>query len=76
YTADLKDTELYKQLQNKDIALKDGDKVVGVPYAMETYGLIYNKSLLKKYTELKDAKVKSAEEINSFDKLKAVADDI
>ncbi len=76
YTADLKDTELYKQLQNKDIALKDGDKVVGVPYAMETYGLIYNKALLKKYTELKDAKVKSAEEINSFDKLKAVADDI
>ncbi|RFT32617.1 ABC transporter substrate-binding protein, partial [Bifidobacteriaceae bacterium NR019] len=76
YTADLKDTELYSQLQNKDIALKDGDKVVGIPYAMETYGLIYNKALLKKYTELKDAKVKSAEEINSFDKLKAVADDI
>ena len=72
----MKDTELYSQLQNKDIALKDGDKVVGIPYAMETYGLIYNKALLKKYTGLKDAKVKSAEEINSFDKLKAVADDI
>lgn len=76
YTADLKDTELYKQLQNPDIALKDGDKVVGIPYAMETYGLIYNKDLLKKYTDRADAKVKSVEEINSFDKLKAVADDI
>lgn len=76
YTADLKDTELYKQLQNPDIALKDGDKVVGVPYAMETYGLIYNKELLKKYVGLKDAKVKSVEEINNFDKLKEVADDI
>ena len=45
YTDDMTDTEPYKQLINKDVALKDGSKVVGVPYAMETYGLIYNKDL-------------------------------
>ena len=76
YTADLKDTEIYKQLQNPDVALKDGDKVVGVPYVMETYGLIYNKDILNKYFGLSGAKAKSVEDINSFDKLKAVADDM
>ena len=76
YTADLKDTGIYNELNNKDIALKDGDKVVGIPYVMETYGIIYNKDLLKKYTELPGAKIKDAKEIDSFDKLKEVADDM
>ena len=43
YTADMSNTDVYKELANQDVALKDGDKVVGVPYVMETYGLIYNK---------------------------------
>lgn len=76
YTADLSQTELYKQLDDSNVALKDGDKVVGVPYAMETYGLIYNKDLLNKYFKLSDAAAKSVDEINSFDKLKEVADGI
>ncbi|MFY1995995.1 ABC transporter substrate-binding protein, partial [Bifidobacterium animalis subsp. lactis] len=76
YTADLKDTGIYNELNNKDIALKDGDKVVGIPYVMETYGIIYNKDLLKKYTELPGAKIKDVKEIDSFDKLKEVADDM
>ncbi|MCO6559284.1 MAG: ABC transporter substrate-binding protein [Bifidobacterium sp.] len=76
YTADLKDTVPYKQLQNPDVALKDGSKVVGVPYVMETYGLIYNKAILQKYFALSGAKAKSIEDINSFAKLKAVADDM
>ncbi|RYN12056.1 ABC transporter substrate-binding protein [Bifidobacterium animalis subsp. animalis] len=76
YTADLKDTGIYNELNNKDIALKDGDKVVGIPYVMETYGIIYNKDLLKKYTKLPGAKIKDVKEINSFDKLKEVSDDM
>ena len=76
YTADLKDTGIYNELNNKDIALKDGDKVVGVPYVVEYYGIIYNKDLLKKYTELPGAKIKDVKEIDSFDKLKEVADDM
>ena len=69
-------TEVYKQLQNQDVALKDGDKVVGVPYVMETYGLIYNKDILNKYFSTSGAKAKSIKDINSFSKLKAVADDM
>lgn len=76
YTADMSNTEVYKQLTSEDLALKDGNKVVGVPYAMETYGLIYNKPLLAKYFALPDAAVKSVDEINSFKKLKEVADGI
>ena len=76
YTADMSNTEPYKQLVNKKVALKDGNKVVGVPYAMETYGLIYNKSILNKYFGLDGAKAKSIDDINSFDTLKAVADDM
>ncbi|OZG53145.1 ABC transporter substrate-binding protein [Alloscardovia macacae] len=76
YTADLSKSYIYEQLNDKDMALKDGDKVVGVPYVTETYGLIYNKDILAKYFALSDAAVKSVDEINSFDKLKAVADGI
>ncbi|MGH2168416.1 carbohydrate ABC transporter substrate-binding protein, partial [Enterococcus faecalis] len=43
---------------------------------VEYYGIIYNKDLLKKYTELPGAKIKDAKEINSFDKLKEVSDDM
>ncbi|OZG61834.1 ABC transporter substrate-binding protein [Bifidobacterium lemurum] len=76
YTADMSDTEVYKQLQNQDVALTDGDKVVGIPYVMETYGLIYNKDILNKYFALDGAKATSIEDIDSFDALKAVADDM
>ena len=76
YTADMKDTEPYNQLINKDVALKDGDKVVGVPYVMETYGLIYNKDILNKYIATDGAKIKSVDDIDNFDTLKAVADDM
>ncbi len=76
YCYDLKDSKLYSYLKSDDFALKDGDKVDGIAYVIETYGIIYNKSLLKKYCALDNAVIKDASEINSFDKLKAVADDI
>ena len=76
YTADMSNTEVYKELQNQDVALKDGDKVVGVPYVMETYGIIYNKDILNKYFALDGATAKSIDEIDNFDTLKAVADDM
>ena len=73
YTADMSNTDVYKELANQDVALKDGDKVVGVPYVMETYGLIYNKDILNKYFALDGAKATSMDEIDNFDTLKAVA---
>ena len=66
---DLRDTALYRHLKSDEFALIEGQEVLGVAYAIETYGLIVNRSLLAKagYTP---------EEITSFDKLKAVAEDI
>lgn len=49
YCYDLKDSQLYSQLTNQDFALKEGDSVYGIAYVVETYGIIYNKTLLKKY---------------------------
>ncbi len=76
YCYDLKDSDLYKQVKSDEFVLKDGDAVPGIAYVIETYGIIYNKSLLKKYCEMDGAKVKDASEISSFAKLKEVADDI
>lgn len=76
YCYDLKDSDVYKQVKSDNFVLKDGDSVQGIAYVIETYGLIYNKSLLAKYCEMDGAKIKDASEINSFAKLKEVADDI
>ena len=76
YCYDLSDTELYKQLTSDSFALKDGDKVAGVAYVIETYGLIYNKALLNEYIAKDYAVIEDAAEINNFDTLKAVAEDI
>ena len=76
YTTDMSDTEPYKQLKDQSMALKDGDKVAGVPYVVESCGLIYNKDLLAKYIATDGAKIKSVDDIDNFDTLKAVADDI
>ncbi len=49
YTADLKDTELYKHLTDKTMAVTDGDGVYGIPYVVEGYGIIYNNAIMTKY---------------------------
>ena len=76
YTADLKDTDLYKHLLNEDLAIKDGDGVYGIPYVEEGYGIIYNQAIMDKYFALDGAKAKSIDEINNYDKLKEVAEDM
>ncbi len=69
YCYDLKDSDIVKQVTSDDFLLKDGDAVDGIGYAIESYGIIYNKNLLKKagYTQ---------DDIKSFDDLKKVAEDI
>lgn len=69
YCADLSGTDVDNELTNKAYELKDGDKVAGIGYVTEAYGLITNKALLKKAGY-------DASEITSFDKLKEVAEDI
>jgi raffinose/stachyose/melibiose transport system substrate-binding protein len=76
YCYDLSGSDIYSQVKSDDFVLKDGDAVDGIAYVIETYGIIYNKTLLDEYCQMDGAVVSSAEEINSFDKLKAVADDI
>lgn len=77
YCYDLKDSAVYKNLKSDDFALiSDDGQVQGVAYVIETYGLIYNKDIIEDYCEMDGAKIKDASEINSFAKLKEVADDM
>ena len=51
YCADLSSSEIYNQLTSKDYALEEDGKVYGIAYVIETYGIIYNKTLLQKYCD-------------------------
>lgn len=78
YCADLSDSELYKHLTDKALAVTDGDRVVGIPYVVEGYGIVYNKAITDKYFALKNKATdyKSMDEINNFSKLKAIVEDM
>ncbi|MGN0157270.1 MAG: ABC transporter substrate-binding protein [Lachnospiraceae bacterium] len=77
YCKDLTDTELYKALSDKSLAVTGDDGgVYGVPYTVETYGIIYNNAIMEKYFATADAKAASVDEINNFDTLKAVVEDM
>ena len=69
YCYDLSKSDIYGQLTSKDFALTEGDAVLGIAYVIESYGIIVNKTLLSKagYT---------VDQINSFAKLKEVAESI
>lgn len=69
YCYDLSGTEVYSQLTSDSYALKDGDAVDGIAYVIESYGIIVNKTLLDKAGY-------SVDDIQSFDDLKKVAEDI
>ncbi|MBQ6896790.1 MAG: ABC transporter substrate-binding protein [Oscillospiraceae bacterium] len=69
YCYDLTGTEVLGQLTNDGFALKNGDAVAGIAYVVESYGIIANKALLAEAGY-------APEDINSFAKLKEVAEDI
>lgn len=78
YCADLSDTELYKHLTDKSLAVTSNGKVYGIPYVVEGYGIIYNKAITDKYFALSNraTSFNSMDEINNFAKLKALCDDM
>lgn len=78
YCADLSDTELYKHLTDKSLAVVVEGKVYGIPYVVEGYGIIYNKAITDKYFALdnKETAYKSMDEIKSFNALKSVVEDM
>ncbi len=76
YTADLSGSEIYSHLADKSIAITDGDGVYGIPFAIEGYGIIVNNKIMDQYFALDGAKATSLDEINTFAKLKEVAEDM
>ena len=69
YCYDLSGSAVYGELTSDGFALKDGNKVAGVAYVVESYGLITNVKLLAEAGY-------SIDDIQSFADLKAVAEDI
>ncbi|MDR1374942.1 MAG: ABC transporter substrate-binding protein [Treponema sp.] len=78
YCADLKDTALYGWLLDKGMAVSSGKGVYGIPYAIETYGILYNDAIMRKYFALpnKAVTISNAREIKNFAALKAVVEDM
>ncbi len=78
YAADLTDTAIYENMKDQSMALTsdDGSQILAIPYAIETYGIIYNKSLLNDYFAADWSSIKSLDKLNNFDALKTVADEI
>ncbi len=78
YCADLSETELYKHLTDKNLAVTVGGNVYGIPYVVEGYGIIYNKEITDKYFALTDraTNYKSMDEIKSFNALKEIVEDM
>ena len=76
YCADLSNTVLAENLKSDGFALIEDGKMLGIAYVIETYGIIYNKTLLAKYCTLENAVISDASEIVNFATLKAVAEDI
>lgn len=74
--AALDNTNFYKLLADKSMALSVDGKVGAIPYAVEGYGIIYNQAIMNKYFALSGAKAKSMDEINNFATLKAVVEDM
>ncbi len=78
YCADLTGTELYQHLTDKNSALSFDGKCYGIPYTVEGYGIIYNKEITDRYfaLESKATPFESMEDIDNFEKLKALAEDM
>ncbi|GHV95489.1 ABC transporter substrate-binding protein [Spirochaetia bacterium] len=79
YCADLKNTSVYGWLLDKSMAVTEGGGVYGIPYAVETYGILYNDAIMRKYFALSNRAVKNISDtrgINNFATLKAVVEDM
>ena len=69
YCYDLAGSGIYNELTSESFALKEDGKVYGIGYVIESYGLIANKTLLAQAGY-------DVASINSFEALKACAEDI
>lgn len=78
YCADITSCALYEHLTDKDLAIKEGGRVYGIPYVAEGYGIIYNDEIMQKYFALgtKETSFNSMSKINNFTALKSLVQDM
>ena len=76
YCYNLDGTAVVDELVSDSFTLKENGKTYGVAYVIETYGIIYNKTLLNAYFNSDFSTVKSIEHLNNFAALKTVAEEI
>ncbi|MBQ8835884.1 MAG: ABC transporter substrate-binding protein [Clostridia bacterium] len=76
YCYNLEGSAILDELVSDTFTLKDDGKIYGVAYVIETYGIIYNKTLLNAYFNSDFSSVKSIEQLNNFAALKTVAEEI
>lgn len=78
YCMDLSGTAFYEILSDKSLAVAEGDAVYGIPYVVEGYGIIYNDAIMRAYfaSANKTTSYASMDEINNFEALKAVVEDM
>ena len=69
YCYDLSGSDIAEALTDDSFALMDGEKMSGIAYVIENYGIIYNKALLEKAGY-------SAKDITDFESFKKVVEDI
>ena len=80
YCLNIENSDFAKLLSDDTLAIRDqnGNGIYAVPYVVEGYGIIYNDAIMKKYFALSDKAVNidSADQINNFDTLKTVVEDM
>ncbi len=76
YCLDLTDTKVYAELVGDEFALKEDGRVLAVAFAIESYGIIYNKNILNKYFASDVSSIKSIDGIKDFSSLKTVAEEL
>lgn len=76
YTYDLKDSDLYNHVSDHSLDVVYNGKVAGIANCYEAFGIIVNKTILDDYCSMDGAVIESIDDIQDFDTLKKVADDI
>ena len=78
YCADLTNTKLNGFVSDQTYTLKKDDKVYGISYALEGWGIIVNKAITDAYFASPNKKTEytSLDDLYTFDALKAVVEDM
>ena len=75
---DITNNMAYQRLTDSRLALKAGEKVIGLPVGVEAFGIVYNKKILEDYFALEGKKsgLKDIAEVKTYKELEALAKDI